>query len=188
MRVCWSLWRRWCCQWCLSSILCQSHKVRFFKPFSRPETPKQVLWQTAKTLMKCHIMWHFIRVCAVFYDNQSSEKEIQMYNIFGNYNLGGCDSSIYTMDHLDVIVYTLHVALWKIPLVWKGFNETHVFYALIQQRCWPAVHLHSLISAFVSIRSSDIFCFDLVHLSIHPLAISCADNFFCCFHWSFQTN
>ena len=26
------------------------------------ETPKWVLWQTVKTLMKCHIMWHFIWV------------------------------------------------------------------------------------------------------------------------------
>ena len=27
--------------------------------------PKCVLWQTVKTLMKCHIMWHFIRVNTV---------------------------------------------------------------------------------------------------------------------------
>ena len=26
-----------------------------------PVTPKCLLWQTVKTLMKCHIMWHFIR-------------------------------------------------------------------------------------------------------------------------------
>ena len=29
------------------------------------ETPKQILWQTVKTQMKCSIMLHFIRVCAV---------------------------------------------------------------------------------------------------------------------------
>ena len=29
------------------------------------ETPKQVLWPTAKTQMKCRIMRHFIRVCTV---------------------------------------------------------------------------------------------------------------------------
>ena len=34
----------------------------------RLETPKRVLWQTAKTQMKCHIMWHFIRVCNVCKD------------------------------------------------------------------------------------------------------------------------
>ena len=32
------------------------------------ETPKQVFWQTVKTLMKCSIMLHFIRVCTVCKD------------------------------------------------------------------------------------------------------------------------
>ena len=32
------------------------------------ETPKGVLWQTVKTLMKCSIMLHFIRVFIVFKD------------------------------------------------------------------------------------------------------------------------
>ena len=29
------------------------------------EIPKQVLWQTVKTLMKCSIMLHFIKDCTV---------------------------------------------------------------------------------------------------------------------------
>ena len=41
----------------------------------------------------------------------SSEKEIQYV-----LDIIACDPSKYVMDHLDFIV----VALWKIPLVWKG--------------------------------------------------------------------
>ena len=32
------------------------------------ETRKQVLWQTVKTQMKCHIRWHFIRVSTICLD------------------------------------------------------------------------------------------------------------------------
>ena len=48
------------------------------------ETPKQVLLQTLKTLMKCLIMWHFIRVYSVFKVKLSSDKK---YILTKNYNL-----------------------------------------------------------------------------------------------------
>ena len=47
----------------------------------RPKAPKWVLWQTAKTQMKCHIMPHL-----------SIDLHRKKYNIFGNIT---CDPSIY---------------------------------------------------------------------------------------------
>ena len=41
----------------------------------RLETPKCVLLQTVKTQMKCHIMWHFIRVCTVCQDKTNLPRE-----------------------------------------------------------------------------------------------------------------
>ena len=34
------------------------------------ESPKWLLWPTVKTQMKCHRMWHFIRVCTVCKDKK----------------------------------------------------------------------------------------------------------------------
>ena len=41
----------------------------------RQETPKCVLWQTAKTQMKCSMMLHFIRVCTVYLDKIDLQRE-----------------------------------------------------------------------------------------------------------------
>ena len=62
----------------------------------RPETPKLVLWQTVMTQMKCHIMWHFIRVCLFF---AKDKIKIQIKNIIIT-----CEPSIYTMEHPDLTV------------------------------------------------------------------------------------
>ena len=43
------------------------------------KTLKLVLWQTVKTQMKCHIMWHFIRVCTVCEDKIDLQRK--KYNI-----------------------------------------------------------------------------------------------------------
>ena len=56
------------------------------------ETPKQVLWQTVKTQMKCRIMQHFIRV----FTNQSSAEKNSFLEIVS------CNPSIHTMDHPDL--------------------------------------------------------------------------------------
>ena len=34
-------------------------------PMYTLDTHNWVIWQTVKTLIKCHKMWHFIRVCTV---------------------------------------------------------------------------------------------------------------------------
>ena len=49
--------------------------------------------------MKCHIMQHFIRVCTVFRQNHTSEKEIQYLLAIIT-----CDPSIYTIDNPDITV------------------------------------------------------------------------------------
>ena len=52
---------------------------------SGTKNPNLVLWQTEKFQMKCHMMWHFIKVVdSLVTQNRSSEKEIQFF--WGNYN------------------------------------------------------------------------------------------------------
>ena len=43
-------------------------KEKLLKTIFILDTSKQVLWQTVKTQLNCHIRWHFIRVCTVCSD------------------------------------------------------------------------------------------------------------------------
>ena len=42
-----------------------SHSLSNFNSLHAGETRKRVIWQTVKTLMQCHKLWHFISVCTV---------------------------------------------------------------------------------------------------------------------------
>ena len=81
----------------------------------RPETPKQLLRQTVKTLMKC-CMQHFIRVCTILFATIKLIFREKNTIFFGNLTY---DPSIYTMDnpYLAVSNFTIHWSTkGKVPL------------------------------------------------------------------------
>ena len=70
----------------------------------RPETPKQVLLQTAKTQMKCSMMWLFIRVCTVCQEKIDPQRK--KYNL--SYDVeSGSDIKPCIEIYKPLVVYRL---------------------------------------------------------------------------------
>ena len=91
-------------------------------PLCIPETPKQVFLQPGKTLMKCSIMLHFIRVCTVC----KGEKNLQFLKntlFFANYNLKPLDMySGLSQVHCIKPERRIHLYTREDSLVYKGLT------------------------------------------------------------------
>ena len=84
------------------------------------DTNKQVLWQTVKTQMKCHKMWHFIRVCTVCEETQKQSSGTEIVKSFYR----NFDQQPLKIQEGQFHTYCINLyVVCDYPSEWKGLND-----------------------------------------------------------------
>ena len=101
----------------------------------RPRTPTWVLWQTVKTQMKCHIVWHFIRVCTVkttliFREGNIIFWKLYSLNIFYSQILHSSGVGWRVITTLVTNLPRGNYMLWPLNIQWSILTSLHVDVAL----------------------------------------------------------